>query len=88
MAIVYPNECEAAGVSVKEVRRIAKGIERYAKEAQKLGMIVFGGSTGTLRFDDQRRGTGRLLVLATMTGGWDGGCGAAYEDENGLLRGE
>lgn len=84
--IVYESECLAAGLDPAEVRRIARRIERAAKDAQRLGLQVFGGSTsGSLRFDDGGR---RPLIVADMGGSWSGGDGAAMPDDAGLLRGE
>lgn len=86
MSQINSAECEAAGVDEKEVKRIAAGISRYAKQAQKLGIGLFGGSgTGTLRFDD---GAEEKLILAYLDGFFDGGDGAEARDECGLLRGE
>ena len=85
---VYVNakECRAAGLDPKEVQRIAQGLSRYAKQAQALGLFVFGGSgSGTLRKDDHPRGA---LILAGLAGDFDGGDGACCPDEEGLLRGE
>lgn len=86
MAYENAAECEAAGLDPAQVRRIAKGLSRYAKEAQSLGMQVFGGTgSGTLRFDDG--GNGRLIV-GTLDGNFDGGDGAESTDSDGLQRGE
>ena len=86
MAIINNKECEVAGLNLLDVKRITKGLSRYAKEAQKLGIEIFGGSgSGSLRFDD--RGGGKL-ILAELDGNFDGGDGAACEDDNGLIRGE
>ena len=86
MASVNEKECEAAGLDPLDVKRIAQGLPRYAKEAQKLGIQVFGGSgSGDLRFDD--RGNGKL-ILADLDGDFDGGDGSASESEDGLIRGE
>jgi hypothetical protein len=83
---IHEQECKAAGVDIEDVKRIAKGISRYAKEAKKLGICVFGGSgDGTLRFDDGGNGS---LILADLDGDFDGGDGAAEEDDDGLLRSE
>jgi hypothetical protein len=84
---INEDECLAANLDPKEVERIAKGISRYAKQAKKLGITVFGGSSGRLDFDDQ--GTGNEpLVVASLDGLFDGGCGSTSTDENGLIRGE
>lgn len=86
MASVNEKECEAAGLNPLDVKRIAQGLSRYAKEAQKLGIQVFGGSgSGDLRFDDG--GDGKL-ILADLDGDFDGGDGATSESDDGLIRGE
>jgi hypothetical protein len=81
------EECLAAGLNEKEVNRIARGISRYAKQAEKLGLTVFGGSSGRLDFDDKGTGS-EPLVIAVLDGTYDGGCGSTNLDENGLTRGE
>lgn len=84
--MINEKECRAAGLDPKEVERIARGLSRYAKQADALGMCVFGGSgTGTLRMDDHVRGP---LVLASLNGVFDGGDGACRPDDDGLMRGE
>ena len=84
---VNEDECIAAGLDPKEVNRIAKGISRYAKQAQSLGITIFGGSSGRLDFDD--RGTGsEPLIVASLDGMFDGGCGSTQTDDDGLVRGE
>jgi len=83
---INEDECRAAGLDPKEVERIAKGLSRYAKQAHKLGLTVFGGSgTGTLRADDGGNGA---LVVAVLDGHIDGGDGGTNFDSNGLERGE
>ncbi len=84
---INEDECIAANLDPKEVQRIAKGLSRYAKQAQALGITIFGGSSGRLDFDDL--GTGNQpLIVANLDGMFDGGCGSTTTDENGLLRGE
>lgn len=86
MAHENTAECKAAGLDPAQVRRIAKGLSRYAKEAQALGLTVFGGSgLGSLRVDDG--GDGQLIV-AYLDGWIDGGAGDSRHDAAGLLRGE
>lgn len=86
MTNVNEKECIAAGVNPLDVKRIAKGLSRYAKEAHKLGIQVFGGSgCGSLRFDDGGSGN---LILADLDGDFNGGHGACDESGDGLLRGE
>jgi hypothetical protein len=91
---MYVNieECNAAGLDPKEVGRIARGLERYAKQADSIGIEIFGGSgSGSLRFantapDDLE---GRKLILAGGFGlNFDGGDGAECECDDGLIRGE
>ena len=86
MAANY-EECEKAGLDEKEVIRIAKGLDRYAKQAHKLKLEIFGGSgCGTLRYND---GEARQLIVGVMdTQIFDGGDGAVKRDKNGLERGE
>lgn len=85
---VFEDECHAAGVDPKEVARIARGLSRYAKEAQTLGLEIFGGSGfGSLRAEHDRSNLGRL-VLASLDGMYDGGDGAYGPDDDGLMRGE
>lgn len=83
--IVNIDECIEAGLDPAEVEKIAKGISRYARQASKLGMQIFGGSGGSLRVPQDGLGS---LVVADLDGVYEGGDGAAYPDENGLLRGE
>ena len=78
-------ECIAAGLDPAKVRKIALRIERAAKEARAMGIQVFGGSCGSLRYDS---GSGGPLILAELDGNWSGGCGASMRDDDGLLRGE
>jgi len=85
---INERECHKAGLDYEEVHRIAKGISRYANQADKLGIEIFGGSSGSLRFKDDKSLEGRPLILAFLDGRYDGGCGACYEDEKGFLRGE
>lgn len=85
---MYVNqaECEAAGLDPLEVERIAKGISRYAKKAEALGIQIFGGTgSGSLRFDDG--GPGRL-ILADVDGDFEGGDGGSVPSGDGLERGE
>jgi hypothetical protein len=85
---MYMNEaeCEAAGLDPKEVERIARGLSRYARQAEAMGLVICGGSgSSTLRYDDG--GSGRLLV-AKIDGNVDGGDGTNPFSNDGLLRGE
>ncbi|MCP1652718.1 hypothetical protein [Pseudomonas nitroreducens] len=82
---VNDDECHAAGLDPAEVARIARGLSRYGREAQRLGLTIFGGSAGSLRFDDGGDGA---LVLADLDGYYDGGDGAYRKDAAGLYRGE
>jgi|TARA_R100000687_G_C6445865_1_gene162814 hypothetical protein len=84
---VNVSECEAAGLDTKEVERIARGLDRYARQAEALGLTIFGGGgSGSLRFDD---GTGHALIVAEFIGGhFDGGDGGNFNVGDNLLRGE
>jgi len=62
----YANdaECKSVGLDPAEVERISRGLEKYAKQAQALGLIIFGGAGGgTLRIGD---GGERRLVVAEL----------------------
>jgi len=88
---MYANqrECEKAGLDIKKVESIARRLSKAAKEASDIGVHIFGGSgSGSLRFDD-RNDNGRNLIIADcLLGMFDGGDGAAMEDDEGFLRGE
>jgi hypothetical protein len=85
----FPDECEAAGLDVKQVDRIAKRLESAARDARKLGLEVFGGSGSASLRVMERGDTERALVVADISGGsWNGGDGSYGPDENGLNRGE
>ena len=87
MRYANETECEAAGVDPAKVESIARRLSKAAREAQAMGLTVFGGSgTGSLRFcDSDEKGN---LVVADLDGVFDGGDGAADRDGAGLLRGE
>lgn len=84
--MIFHDECHAAGLDPKEVRKIADGLSRYARQAEKLGICIFGGSgTGSLRFKDGEDGS---LVIADLDGHFDGGDGSQDIAPDGLMRGE
>lgn len=83
---VNTEECKAAGLDEKEVERIARNLSKWACEAAKLNIIIFGGSSGELRYRDcEEKGE---LKIASLDGNYDGGCGADQSFGDGLLRGE
>ena len=94
MPIINEDECIAAGLDPKDVRRIALGIERYGKQAAKLGIEFFGGSgTCTMRFYDDKSTTGvdtkyGKLIIAHLHGfSCDGGHEEAqFNPPDGLMR--
>lgn len=82
--IVHDPECESAGLDPASVARLAKLLDRAGKEAQRLGLSVFGGSgSGSLRHS-----TTGLIVADITHGHWDGGDGAERIGEDGLRYGE
>jgi len=89
---MYANtdECDAAKLDIKKVESIARRLSSAAKEADALGMHIFGGAgSGTLRFDDGEGCMGaQSLIIADLDGRFDGGDGAEEPDEGGLIRGE
>jgi len=77
------DECAHAGLDAKDIERIARGLDKYAKAASRLGITIFGGSgSGSLRHK------GSLIIAELGAGNYDGGDGACREDDDGLLRGE
>ena len=68
--------CESFGLDPKQVKSIASRLSKAAKEAEAIGLTVFGGSgSGSLRFDAApMQGMGHS-VLATLDGCFDGGDG-------------
>lgn len=50
---LYENECLAAGKDPEAVRKLARTLDRAAKQAEALGVKIFGGSgNGTIRSYD------------------------------------
>ncbi|MFD1034118.1 hypothetical protein ACFQ15_05585 [Sphingomonas hankookensis] len=84
------DECRAAGLDPVEVDRIARRIARAARDAQRLGLTVFGGSGhGSLRLCGNTDDRGRPLIVAGIdAGSWDGGDGGYGPANDGLNRGE
>ena len=86
---VNEDECEAAGLDPKKVESIARRLSAAGREADKLGITIFGGSSsGSLRIHDKKGPQERALILADIDGYFDGGDGGYKEDDEGLLRGE
>jgi len=86
--IINQNEIEASGLDIKIVRSLARRLENVAKEAQKHGIQIFGGSgSGSLRFND-RHDAGSLVIAHINRGDWSGGDGLTDDEFDGLERGE
>ena len=86
MVDIYSDECAAVGLDEKKVSRIANRISRAGRDADKLGLKVFGGSgQGTLRAYHKDRE--RWLIVASLQGNFDGGDGGCTEID-GLCSGE
>lgn len=79
-----------SGLDEKKVASIARRLSKVAKEADTMGITIFGGSgSGSLRIYNSDDGIeARPLVLAELDGHFDGGGGACWKDEEGCLRGE
>lgn len=83
MMYAREDECAHACLDAKEIERIARGLDKYARAASRLGITIFGGSgAGSLRHN------GSLIIAEMSAGNYDGGDGACWEDDEGLLRGE
>lgn len=86
---IREDECRAAGIDPAEVRKIALRLARAARDAHKLGMLIFGGAhSGSLRDLHGDTSQGRLVLAEIDSGSWDGGDGGAYPRADGLTRGE
>jgi hypothetical protein len=84
---INEEECEKAGLDINKVKSIASRISKAAKEAEAMGIEIFGGSTsGELRFRDNI--DIGALKIADLDGSFDGGCGADYDWGDGFRRGE
>lgn len=69
--------CDKAGIPIKDVMSIMRRLSKAGKDAQSLGIKIFGGSGhGSLRIEVG----GRALVLADLDGMFDGGDGATIPD--------
>ena len=89
--IINEAECEAAGISVAQIRSIGHRIERAAKEANTIGVQIFGGSCGSLRFDtgiNDKNGSSTIILATGIGGNWSGGDGAEHIGADGLMKGE
>lgn len=89
---VCEEECNRAGLDKAKVAALARRLSRAAKDADAMGLTIFGGSgSGSLRWRDpysNDRFSGPLVVAHIRGWNFDGGDGAEREDEYGLLRGE
>lgn len=87
---VNEEECRAAGLDPRAVAQVARRLERAAKDAASMGLIVFGGmGSGTLRVArSEVPGSGKLIVAHIYDGSWDGGYGGYSPGLDGLERGE
>lgn len=83
MVVVYEKAVEKLGLDIKKVESLVRRMNKVNKEAKKMGLTIFGGSSnGSLR-------GGHDMIVAELSGGnFDGGDGATQEDDEGLLRGE
>lgn len=84
------REIKSACVTKDTVEGIAKLLVRAGEIANRHGLFIFGGGGGgygaSIRFDDKHP-SNRPLVLASVRGPYDGGCGSCATID-GLERGE
>lgn len=90
---VHINECAAVGFDDQdeaEVASIARRLARCGRDAERLGLTIFGGAgSADLRKRQVNDGLSGAFIVASVTDGmWDGGDGGNYMDEHDLLRGE
>lgn len=76
MSYVYDNKCDEFGLNNKAVASIARRLSKAAKEADDMGLMIFGGAgAGSLRFNkSEKQGPGESVV-ADLDGIFDGGDG-------------
>lgn len=83
------DECRLAGINPRDVERIGTAIEKICRDADRLGISIFMGSACSLRESRSDGGNYRKLILANLSiPNGDGGCGAEFPDEDGMVRGE
>lgn len=90
MTIIYADEdtCRKLKLDPKKVESLARRLTRAAKDADKLGLFIFGGSgSGTLRSRENIDGHEIVVAHLGSVSSWDGGDGATFERE-GFLCGE
>lgn len=80
-------ECLRAGVDSRAVESIIRRLLAAARDANRLGLTVFGGA-GSLSLRWYGDGGGPLIVAEGQAQNVDGGDGASRQDEEGLFRGE
>lgn len=85
---VNEAECIAAGVDPVKVEKLVCMLRKAAKFAYELNVEIFGGTTGALISASVSSPHERALVLGYIPGPFNGGDGAVYPDEHGLLRRE
>lgn len=84
MLTINHKECEALGLDPEKVAKLARRLIKCAKEAESLGLEIFGGTGGDLR---QHRSE-NPIVAAHLGLGFSGGAGYTKRGADGLLRGE
>jgi hypothetical protein len=90
---INPDECRAAGIDPKIVNSLARRLQSITDEAEVLGITLFGGAGGgSLRFRPKSASKVHdplgALILASVSGPWDGGDGGYGPATDGLIRGE
>lgn len=86
MPSLYRDECLAAGLDYKAVRKLANDLSAIGRRARAMGITIFGNSgSGVLIGEDGDPIRGQL-VLAEVDGMFDGGDNTPQFDEEGLQR--
>ena len=87
--IIREAECDKAELDTKQVTRIVRRMHKAIKEANSIGLLVFGGSSSiSLRIEDENSNTFGELICAEIDCMCSGGCGATHDYSDGLMRGE
>lgn len=73
---VNEDKCREFGLDPRKVTSIASRLSRAAREADAIGLIVFGGTgSGSLRFSRSLRHGPEENEVALLDGSFDGGDG-------------
>lgn len=85
---INEDECREAGMAVAKVKKVGDMLDALVKEAGKLNVEIFGGSSCLSLRRNLMDGNGPLVLYESKIGNISGGDGSTSVDEKGLTRGE